>query len=123
MPDTNKILNIVLIAISLLVLYLIFTGNSKLNEAIKAINEVRDKVKIAKDSIDKAQNSIEKVLKKIEFTDNEMKILKADRDYLEVQEQKKRAANKKESEEFAEELKKIQDKRDSLKKEAQKFDL
>jgi len=123
MKDTGKILSIVLIIISIFLLYFVFKGNSKLNEAVKIINEVSDKVKDVKDSLQNAQNTIQGVLKKLEFTENELKILKAERDLLALEEQKKYAKNMEEVRMFKSEIKKIENKKDSLIHEAKKFEL
>jgi len=123
MKDISKILSVVLIVISIFLLYFVFTGNSKLNEAVKIINDVSGKVRDVKDSLQNAQNSIQGVLKKLEFTENELKILKAERDLLALEEHKKNAKSWEELQIFKSEIKKIEDKKDSLIHEAKKFEL
>jgi len=123
MKDVSKILSVVLIVISIFLFYFVFTGNSKLNEAVKIINDVNGKVKDVKDSLQNAQNSIRGVLKKLEFTENELKILKAERDLLALEEHKKYAKSWEELQIFKSEIKKIGDKKDSLIHEAKKFEL
>jgi cell shape-determining protein MreC len=119
----NKMLTIVLLVIAVLLLYLVFTGNGKLDETVKLMKDVNVKVRIINDSLQNAQNSIQGVLKKLEFTGNELKILKAERDLLELEEQKKKAKNWEELQKFKEEIKRIGDKKDSLQQEAKKYDL
>jgi hypothetical protein len=123
MKDLNKVLNTVLIFISVLLLYLVYSGNSKLNEAVKIINNVNDSILVVKDSLQNARNSIQIVLKKLEFTDNELKLLKAERNLLELEEQKKQAKNWEELQLYKVKIKKMEGKKDSLKQDAEKYEL
>jgi cell shape-determining protein MreC len=123
MTDINKILGIVTVAILVVLLYFVFSGNSKLNDAVKTLNDVRDKVKVVNDSLYTAQKSIEGVMKKLEFSENELRILKTNRDLLELEEQKSKANNWNELQKFKVEIKKNEAAKDSLLEAAKKFDI
>jgi uncharacterized protein (DUF3084 family) len=123
MTDLNKILGIVTVAILVVLLYFVFTGNSKLNDAVKTLNDVSAKVKVVNDSLHTAQQSIEGVMKKLEFSENELRILKTNRDLLELEEQKSRANNWNELQQFKTEIKKHEIAKDSLIEAAKKFDI
>jgi uncharacterized protein (DUF3084 family) len=123
MTDLNKILGIVTVAILVVLLYFVFSGNSKLNEAVKSLDEVKANVKVVNDSLHTAQQSIEGVMKKLEFSENELRILKANRDLLELEEQKRKANNWEELQKFKSEIKKNEVTKDSLIDAAKKFDI
>lgn len=123
MTDINKILGIVTVAILVVLLYFVFSGNSKLNDAVKTLNDLRDKVKVVNDSLYTAQKSIEGVMKKLEFSENELRILKTNRDLLELEEQKSKANNWNELQKFKVEIKKNEAAKDSLLEAAKKFDI
>lgn len=123
MTDLNKILGIVTVAILVVLLYLVFSGNIKLNDAVKTLNDVSAKVKLVNDSLHTAQQSIEGVMKKLEFSENELRILKTNRDLLELEEQKAKANNWNELQQFKTEIKKNEIAKDSLIEAAKKFDI
>ena len=123
MTDLNKILGMVTIAMLIVLLYFVFTGNGKLNEAVKTLDEVSTKVKVVNDSLHNAQKSIEGVMKKLEFSENELRILKAERDLLELEEQKKKANDWNELQDFKAKIKKNASVKDSLIDAAKKFDI
>ena len=123
MTDLNKILGIVTVAILVVLLYFVFSGNSKLNQAIKALDEVKANVKVANDSLKNAQQSIDGVMKKLEFSENELRILKANRELLELEEQKSKANNWNELQQFKADIKKNEAIKDSLMEAAKKFDI
>lgn len=123
MTDLNKILGIVTVAILVVLLYFVFSGNSKLNEAVKALDEVKANVKVANDSLKNAQHSIEGVMKKLEFSENELRILKANRELLELEAQKSKANNWNELQQFKADIKKNEAVKDSLIEAAKKFDI
>jgi uncharacterized protein (DUF3084 family) len=123
MTDLNKILGIVTVAILVVLLYFVFSGNSKLNEAVKSLDEVKANVKVVNDSLHTAQQSIEGVMKKLEFSENELRIIKANRDLLELEEQKRKANNWEELQQFKSEIKKNETTKDSLIDAAKKFDI
>ena len=118
MTDINKILGIVTVIILVVLLYIVFTGNSKLNDAVNTLKDVSAKVKIVNDSLHNAQQSIDGVMKKLDFSANELMILKTDRDALELQEQKSRANDWNELQLFKAQIKQNADKKDSLVKVA-----
>ncbi len=123
MTDINKILSIVTVIILVVLLYIVFTGNGKLNEAVKTLNDVSAKVKVVNDSLHNAQQSIEGVMKKLDFSANELRILKADRDLLELEEQKKKANDWNELLQFKADIKRSESTKDSLIAVAKKFDI
>jgi uncharacterized protein (DUF3084 family) len=123
MTDINKILGIVTVILLVVLFYFVFSGNSKLNEAIKTLDNVSAQVKSAKDSLSTAQQSIEGVMKKLEFSENELRILKANRDLLELEEQKSKANNWNELQQFKAEIKKNEATKDSLIEAAEKFNI
>jgi len=123
MTDLNKILGMVTIAMLVVLLYFVFTGNGKLNDAVKTLNDVSAKVKVVNDSLHNAQQSIEGVMKKLEFSENELRILKANRDLLELEEQKKKANDWNELQDFKAKIKKNESTKDSLIDAAKKFDI
>ncbi len=123
MTDINKILGIVTVIILVVLLYIVFTGNSKLNDAVKTLNDVSAKVKIVNDSLHNAQQSIDGVMKKLDFSANELMILKADRDALELQEQKSKANDWNELQQFKVQIKQNENIKDSLVKVAKNLPL
>lgn len=123
MSDLNKILGIVTIALLVVLLYFVFSGNSKLNDAVKTLNDVSAKVKVVNDSLHTAQQSLDDVMKKLDFSQNELRILKTNRDILELEEQKNRANNWNELQQFKTEIKKTEATKDSLVEAAKKFDI
>jgi uncharacterized protein (DUF3084 family) len=118
MTDINKILGIVTVIILVVLLYIVFTGNSKLNDAVNTLKDVSAKVKVVNDSLHNAQQSIDGVMKKLDFSANELMILKADRDALELQEQKSKANDWNELQLYKAKIKQNDDKKDSLVKVA-----
>jgi len=123
MTDINKIIGIVTVVILVVLLYFVFTGNSKLNDAVKTLNDVSAKVQVVNDSLHNAQQSIEGVMKKLDFSENELRILKANRDQLELEEQKSKASNWNELQQIKVDIKKNEATKDSLKKVADQFPL
>ena len=121
MTDLNKILGIVTVAILVVLVYFVFSGNSKLNEAVKTLDEVKANVKVVNDSLHTARQTIDGVMKKLEFSENELRIIKANRDLLELEEQKSRANNWNELQQFKTEIKKNETAKDSLIDAAKKF--
>jgi uncharacterized protein (DUF3084 family) len=123
MTEINKVLGIVTVIISVVLLYLVFTGNGKLNDAIKTLDEVSSKVKVVNDSLHNAQQSIEGVMKKLDFSENELRILKANRDLLELEAKKAKANDWNELQKFKAEIKKNEMTKDSLIQAAKLFEL
>jgi cell shape-determining protein MreC len=123
MTDLNKILGIVTVAILVVLLYFVFSGNGKLNNALQTLDDVKANVKVVNDSLKNAQQSIDGVMKKLEFSENELRILKANRDLLELEEQKSKANNWNELQQFKAEIKKNEATKDSLIEAAKKFDI
>lgn len=123
MTDINKISGIVTVVLLIVLFYFVFSGNTKLNEAVKTLNIVSTQIKSAKDSLNTAQQSIDSVMKKLEFSENELRILKANRDLLELEEQKNKANNWNELQQFKVQIKKNEVTKDSLIEAAKKFNL
>ncbi len=123
MTEINKVLGIVTVIISVVLLYLVFTGNGKLNNAIKTLDEVSAKVKVVNDSLHNAQQSIEGVMKKLDFSENELRILKTNRDLLELEAKKAKANDWNELQKFKAEIKKNETTKDSLLQVAKQFEL
>jgi len=123
MTDINKILSIVTVVLLIVLLYFVFSGNSKINETLKTLDNVSAQVKSAGDSLHSAQQSIEGVMRKLEFSENELRILKANRDLLELEEQRRKAANWNELQGIKDDIKKNEALQDSLKKAASLFPL
>lgn len=123
MTDLNKILGIVTVVLLIVLFYFVFSGNGKLNDAIKTLNDVSAKVKVANDSLHAAQQSIDGVIKKLDFSENELRILKANRDLLQLEEQKSKANNWNELQQFKTEIKKHESTKDSLIEAAKKFNI
>lgn len=121
MTDLNKILGIVTVAILIVLVYFVFSGNSKLNSAMKTLDDVKANVKVVNDSLNTARQSIDGVMKKLEFSENELRILKANRDLLELEAQKSKANNWNELQQFKSEIKKNEITKDSLIDAANKF--
>jgi len=123
MTDLNKILGIVTVIILVVLLYFVFTGSSRLNQAVKTLDEVKANVKVVNDSLHTARQTIDGVMKKLEFSENELRIIKANRDLLELEEQKSKANNWNELQQFKTEIKKNEIAKDSLIEAAKKFDI
>lgn len=123
MTDLNRILGIVTVAILIVLVYFVFSGNSKLNSAMKTLDDVKANVKVVNDSLHTARQSIDGVMKKLEFSENELRILKANRDLLELEAQKSKANNWNELQQFKTEIKKNEVTKDSLIEAAKKFNI
>ena len=67
MKDLNKILLIIVIILSLVLIYLVFTGNNNLKSAKEEIEKASSEINLVKDSLTNAQKNISDVLKKHGF--------------------------------------------------------
>ena len=90
---------------------------------MKTLDDVKANVKVVNDSLHTARQTIDGVMKKLEFSENELRILKANRDLLELEEQKSKANNWNELQQFKTEIKKNEIAKDSLIEAAKKFDI
>ena len=123
MKDFSKIWNIVMLALLLVLLYMVFTTSRRTKEAIRIIKEVNSELISVQDSLDNAQNTIQVALQKIEFTENELKLLKAERDLILLEEQKKNAKDWNELQKFKDEILRIEELKQKLKLEANNYEL
>lgn len=123
MKDFSKIWNTIILALLLVLLYMVFTTSRRTKEAIRIIKEVNTELISVQDSLDKAQNTIQVTLQKIEFTENELKLLKAERDLILLEEQKKNAKDWDELQKFKDEILRIEELKEKLKLEANKYEL
>lgn len=103
--------------------YLSISNSFRLTQAINIIKNVETNLNVVSDSLKNAQKSIINMLHKLEFTENELRIVKAQRDILELEEMKRQTTNRGELQRFKEEIKTIESKRDSLIQEAKKFEI
>ena len=122
MKDLNKILLIIVIILSLVLIYLVFTGNNNLKSAQKEIEKASSEINVVKDSLTNAQKNISDVLKKIEFAENELKLIKAQRDLLQAEEAKKFANDWEELQQYKKEIQAIKDKQKDLMKMSEIYD-
>ncbi len=120
---TSKPLTILAIVGIGVFLYLSVSTSFRLTQAIDIIQKVETDLKVVSDSLVNAQKSIINMLQKLEFTENELRIVKAQRDLLELEELKRQTTNRSELQRFKDEIKTIESKRDSLIQEAKKFEL
>jgi archaellum component FlaC len=128
MNQTNRTVTLkpltVIIVIGVAVFFYLSISNSfRLTQAIDIIKKVETDLKVVSDSLENAQKSIINMLQKLEFTENELQIVKAQRDILELEEMKRQTTNRSELQRFKEEIKTIETKRDSLIREAKKFEI
>jgi len=123
MKDSSKIWNMVMLALLLVLLYMVFTTSRRTKEAIRIIKEVNSELISVQDSLDNAQNTIQVALQKIEFTENELKLLKAERDLILLEEQKKNAKDWNELQKFKDEILRIEELKQKLKLEANNYEL
>jgi len=123
MKDFSKIWNTIILALLLVLLYMVFTTSRRTKEAIRIIKEVNSELISVQDSLVKAQNTIQVTLQKIEFTENELKLLKAERDLILLEEQKKSAKDWDELQKFKDEILRIEELKEKLKIEANKYEL
>ena len=123
MKDSSKIWNMVMLALLLVLLYMVFTTSRRTKEAIRIIKEVNNELISVRDSLHKAQNTIQVALQKIEFTENELKLLKAERDLILLEEQKKNAKDWNELQKFKDEILRIEELKQKLKLEANNYEL
>lgn len=103
--------------------YLSISNSFRLTQAINIIKNVETNLNVVSDSLKNAQKSIINMLHKLEFTENELRIVKAQRDILELEEMKRQTTNRGELQRFKEEIKTIESKRDSLIQEAKRFEI
>jgi septal ring factor EnvC (AmiA/AmiB activator) len=118
MKDSNKLLQIILIVISILVLYLVFTGNNNLREAKKIITNVNGELKAVKDSVNSSRKSINELMNKLEYTKIQLEMNKNERDILETQVNKMLANNWEELQRFKKEITDLNEKNSKLEKKA-----
>ena len=123
MKDSSKRWNMVMLALLLVLLYMVFTTSRRTKEAIRIIKEVNSELISVQDSLDNAQNTIQVALQKIEFTENELKLLKAERDLILLEEQKKNAKDWNELQKFKDEILRIEELKQKLKLEANNYEL
>jgi|CEGD01.1.fsa_nt_gi predicted PurR-regulated permease PerM len=123
MEKFKNALTLVLTILVVVVLYFVVSGNSKLKETQNTINQVNKELSVLKDSISKAQQLVTLVLNKLEFTENELKILKNERDILELEEQQRGTRNKEELKVLKEQILKKEEMKKELQKYANTFEL
>jgi len=123
MKDFSKIWNTIILALLLVLLFMVFTTSRRTKEAIRIIKEVNNELISVQDSLVKAQNTIQVTLQKIEFTENELKLIKAERDLILLEEQKKNAKDWDELQKFKDEILRIEELKEKLKLEANKYEL
>ena len=115
-----------IMAIVILLAYIFydtFSRSGKLKDAQKQITQAKREIEIAKDSLSTAQQTISEVVKKLSRTENELQILKTERELIVFQERKKATQNHTELQEFKAAIRLMEVKNDSLKQVAKKFAL
>lgn len=123
MEKFKNALNIVLCVLLAVVLYFVLRGNSQLKQAQESINQVNSELSVLQDSIGNAQQSLSLVLTKLEFTENELKILKNERELLELEELQKSTQNKAELQLLKAKILEKEASKNELKKRANTFEL
>jgi uncharacterized protein (DUF3084 family) len=123
MNKSGNITSTALLVLSALMLFLFYRGNSKLNDATKTIKDVSIQITLVKDSLQSAQKSILNVLKKLEFAENELNIIRTERELIDLEAKKSKARTYEELQFFKQEIKKFEEKKSSLIEIAKEFEL
>jgi uncharacterized protein (DUF3084 family) len=123
MRNVNSNSIAIAISASILVLYFTIGSNNKLNKAINTIDTVQKELNIVKDSLQNAHKSLTEVIKKLDFAENELRILQAERELIELDFLKKRAKTQTELQHFKQEIKRIEDRKNELIEIAKQFEL
>ena len=123
MKNIKLILTIALAITTAFFLYYAFNAKSQLKEAENIIENVNSELLILKDSIQASQASLEALIKELDYTTNQLDILKNEREAMALEEQKKRARNWAELQALKEQILALEAEKERLKKEAEKFEL
>lgn len=123
MKNKNSLVNIVIIALLVLFVSSLLIGRSRLNKAVKLIDKVNDELIVISDSLQSAQESIEGVLKKLEVAENELSILRAERELIELEQKRQNAKNWEELQQLKGEIKEKQELKNLLVIKAKDFEL
>ncbi len=98
------VVQIILIGVCL---YFILAGNNKLDEAQKTIYKVKEDLRLADRKISTAQDTLQVALQKLESAENELNILRTERQLLDLAYERKKAANWEELQKIKEETQHI----------------
>ncbi|PKQ61237.1 hypothetical protein BZG02_16525 [Labilibaculum filiforme] len=123
MEKFKNALNIVLILLVALVLYFVVAGNSQLKQAQHTIKQVNTELSVLKDSISSTQQSLGVVIRKLEFAETELKILRTERDILELEAQQKLTKDLNQLQVLKEKIANKEAQQKALKETAQSFEL
>lgn len=123
MENLNKILLPLLIIIGGLTLYLVFDSGSKLKEAKQMIESAQQDIEAASDSISKSRASLNQLLQFSKAAEVELGILQNERRVIELESERKRAANWEELQRLKKEISERESALDSLKTRAKEFEV
>lgn len=123
MEKFKNALNILLTILVIVVLYFVVSGSNKLKETQDTIKQVKTELLVVKDSLNKTQETLSLVIGKLNFTENELKLLKTERELLELEEQQKIAKDWDQLQKLKLKIAKKEASRIELKEKAEKFEL
>jgi len=122
MKDTTKILYYIILLVIFIFVIIQLNTYKNFNKAIKTLEETRKNLSSIKDSIHFTKITIENILERIKQNENEIKILKTQREILELQEKQRYAKSIDEINFYRKEIKKKEIIKDSLQTIAKKFE-
>lgn len=117
----NNIIQYAIIALLLVIVYLMFTGNSRLKEAQTIIRETKNQLVIMQDSIAKAQKNISAMVDDLNYTRNELTIIQKDREILRLQAEVNAQKSKAEREKILKELEEAKNRKSELIKKSKEY--
>lgn len=117
----NNILQYATLALLLIIIILMFTGNSRLKEAQTIIRETKNQLVVMQDSIGKAQKNISAMVSDLNYTRNELTILQKDREILRLQAEVNAQKSKAEREKILKELEEAKNRKSELIKKSKEY--
>lgn len=123
MKNLSSLINLILLTALCFVMYFVISSDRNLKDAKIKIIDVYKEITILHDSINKTQKRITLIIDKLKFAENELKILKNDRELLELEEKRRMAANWEELQELKRQIQEKENKKNILKKNANNFEL
>ncbi len=117
----NNIIQYATIALLLIIVYLMFTGNSRLKEAQTIIRETKNQLVVMQDSIAKAQKNISAMVDDLNYTRNELTIIQKDREILRLQAEVNAQKSKAEREKILKELEEAKNRKSELIKKSKEY--
>lgn len=117
----NNLTQYAILALLLVIVYLLFTGNSSLKEARTIIYDTKNQLVIMQDSIAKAQKNISAMVEDLNYTRNELTIIQKDREILRLQAEVNAQKGKAEREKLMKELEEAKNRKSELIKKSKEY--